>query len=107
MKVIKMNGFKPEIVDLNYSIIKEEMESANQKEKSDQVVLYTKLLEKLNENSTAEEIENEVNKMIDLNREKIKELKSQIKTLEKEINLLSRYSKRENDLDVSMILANM
>ena len=39
MKVIKMNGFKPEIVDLNYSIIKEEMESANQKDKSDQVVL--------------------------------------------------------------------
>ena len=45
--------------------------------------------------------------MKDLKREKIKELKSQIKTLEKEINLLSRYSKRENDLDVSMILANM
>lgn len=107
MKVIKMKGLKPEIVDLDYSIIKEEMENADKKGKNEQVVSYTKLLENLNESSNAEVIENEVNKIIDLDKEKIKELKSEIKRLEKEMNLLSHYSKRETDLDVSMIIANL
>lgn len=107
MKVIKMKGLKPEIVDLDYSIIKEEMENADKKGRNEQVVSYTKLLENLNDNSNAEAIENEVNKIIDLDKEKIKELKSEIKRLEKEISLLSHYSKRETDLDVTMIIANM
>ena len=107
MKVIKMNGLKPEIVDLDYKIIKEEMENSNRKGRVEQVVSYTKLLENLDEESNSEMIENEVNKIIDADRDKIKELKNEIKKLEKEISLLAHCSKREIDLDVTMIIANM
>jgi len=83
------------------------MENSGKKGRSEQVASYTKLLENLTENADAETIENEVNKIIDFDKEKIKELKSEIKRLEKEISLLSHYSKRETDLDVSMIIATM
>ena len=39
-----MKGLKPEIVELDYNIIKEEMENANKKGRNEQVVSYTKLL---------------------------------------------------------------
>ena len=107
MKVVKMNGLKPEIVDLDYGIIRTEMENAERKGRTEQVVSYTKLLERLDDKSNDEVIESEVNKIIDFDKEKIKELKNEMKKLEKEINLLSHYSKRETDLDITMIIASM
>ena len=107
MKVVKMNGLKPEIVDLDYGIIRTEMENAERKGRTEQVASYTKLLERLDDKSNDEVIESEVNKIIDFDKEKIKELKNEMKKLEKEINLLSHYSKRETDLDITMIIANM
>lgn len=108
MKVVKLNGLKPEIVNLDYNTIKEEMERCEKKGRTENFDSYSKLLKNLEENSSAEVIENEVNKIIDFDNEKLKELKSEIKRLEKEISLLSHFSERENDSDVlPTIIANL
>ena len=62
---------------------------------------------KIKKGSSDEIIEKEVNTIIDSDKERVKELKEEIKRLEKEIGLLSHYSKRETDLDVSMIITNL
>ncbi len=98
---------KPEIVNLDYNTIKEEMESCENKGGIENFNSYFKLLKNLNENSTAEVIENEVNKIIDFDNDKSK-LKGQIKKVEKEISLLSHFLERETDLDVlPTIIANL
>lgn len=108
MKVVKLNGLKPEIVNLDYNTIKEEMERCEKKGRTENFDSYSKLLKNLEENSSAEVIENEINKIIDFDNEKLKELKSEIKRLEKEISLLSHFSERENDSDVlPTIIANL
>lgn len=108
MKVFKLNGLKPELVDLDYNVIKEEMEKWEKNGKTEKAVAYSKLLENLEENSSDEVIETEVNKIIDSNREKVNELKKEIKTLEKEISLLAQISRREIDSDVIFtIVANL
>lgn len=100
MKVIRLNGLKPELVDLDYNVIKAEMEKWQKNEKTEKADTYSKLLQNLEENSSAEVIENEVNKIIDSNREKVNELKKEIKRLEKETSLLAQISRREVDSDV-------
>lgn len=108
MKILKLNGLKPEIVNLNYTTIKEEMERCEKKGKTESFSSYSKLLKNLEENSSAEVIEKEVNRIIDFDKEKLKELKSEIKVLEKEILLLSHFSERETDSDVlPTIIANL
>ncbi len=108
MKIVKLNGLKPEIVNLDYNTIKEEMERCEKKGKTESFDSYSKLLKKLEENSSAEIIESEVNKIIDFDNEKLKELRNEIKKLEKEISLLSHFSERETDSDVlPTIIANL
>ncbi len=108
MKIIKFNGLKPEIANLDYNAIKEEMERCEKKGRTESFNSYSKLLKNLDENSSAETIENEVNKIIDLDNEKLKNLKTEIKKLEKEIALLSHFSERENDSDIlPTIIANL
>ena len=107
MKVVKLNGLKPEIVELDYNTIKEEMEICEKKGKNEKVAAYSKLLDKLDESSSSNVIEKEVNSIIDSNNERIKGLKKEIKILEKETRLLSQISQREVDLDVTMIIANL
>ena len=107
MKVVKFNCLKPEIVELDYKVIKEEMEKCEKKGKNEKAATYSKLLEKLDEGSSSEVIEKEVNCIIDSNNEIIKELKKEIKKLEKETSLLSQFSQREVDSDVAMIIANL
>lgn len=108
MKVVRLNGLKPELVDFDYNVIREEKEKYEKKGKVEKAFSYSKLLNNLEENSTAEEIENEVNKIIDSNREKVKELKKEIKMLEKEILFLSQTSRREQDSDAfSAIIASL
>lgn len=100
MKIVKLNGLKAEIVNLDYNTIKEEMERCEKKGRTESFDSYSKLLKNLEENSSAEIIENEVNKIIDFDNERLKKLKTEIKKLEKEIALLSHFSERENDSDV-------
>ena len=108
MKVVKLNGLKPEIINLDYNTISEEMKRCKEKGKKEKVDSYSKLLEKLEENSAPDVIENEVNKIIDFDKEKVKNLKDEIKVLEKEIALLSKFSERENDAEVlPTIIANL
>ena len=83
------------------------MENCERKGMKNHVETYSKLLSKLEHGSSDEIIEKEVNTIIDSDKERVKELKEEIKRLEKEIGLLSRYSKRETDLDVSMIITNL
>ena len=108
MKVVKLNGLKPEIVNLNYNVIKEEMERCEKKGRNESFESYCKLLKNLDESSSSEIIESEVNKIIDSDIKKLNELKSEIKRLEKEISLLSHFSERETDSDVlPTIIANL
>lgn len=108
MKVVKLNGLKPEIVNLDYNTIKQEMERCEKKGRTESFNTYSKLLKCLEENSTSEVIESEVNKIIDTDNQKLKELKSEVKRLEKEIALLSHFSERETDADVlPTIIANL
>ena len=108
MKIVKLNGLKPEIVNLDYNTVKEEMERCEKKGRTESFDSYSKLLKNLEENSSAEIIEREVNKIIDFDNEKLKDLKNEIKRLEKEISLLSHFSERENDSDVlPTIIANL
>lgn len=100
MKIVKLNGLKAEIVNLDYNTIKEEMERCEKKGRTESFDSYSKLLKNLEENSSAEIIENEVNKIIDFDNERLKKLKTEIKKLEKEIALLSHFSERENYSDV-------
>ena len=108
MRVVKLNGLKPEIINLDYNTISEEMKKCEEKGKKEKVDSYSKLLKKLEENSTPDIIEIEVNKIIDFDKDKLKKLKEEIKILEKEIALLSKFSERENDADVlPTIIANL
>lgn len=108
MKIVKLNGLKPEIVNLDYNTIKEEMKMCEKKGRTESFDSYSKLLKKLEENSSAEIIESEINKIIDFDNEKLKELRNEIKKLEKEISLLSHFSERETDSDVlPTIIANL
>ena len=108
MKILKINGLKPEFVNLDYNAIKNEMERCEKKGKTENVNSLSKLLNNLEENSSAEVIETQVNKIIDFDNEKLKELKSEIKRLEKEISLLAHFSERETDSDVlPTIIANL
>lgn len=108
MKIVKLDGLKPEIANLDYNTIKEEMERCERKGRTESSDSYSKLLKNLEENATAEMIENEVNKIIDADTAKVKELKDEIKKLEKEISLLSHFSERESDSDVlPTIIANL
>ena len=100
MKVVKINKLKPEIVDLNYDILNEEKEFCEKKGKSEKVASYAKLLSNLEKDSSPDTIEEEVNKIIDSDKERIKELKKEIKSLEKEINLLANYSQKHVDAAV-------
>jgi hypothetical protein len=107
MKIVKTNGLKVEILNLDYNIIKEEMKICERKGKTENYNSYSKLLKNLEENSSAEVIENEINKIIDFNKEKIKDLKIEIKRLEKEISLLSHFSERENDEEIIPTIINI
>jgi len=108
MKVVKLNGLKPEVANLDYNTISEEMQRCEKKGKTESVASYSKLLKNLEETSSSEVIENEVNKIIDFDTNRVKELKSEIKALEKEIALLSHFSERETDSDVlPTIIANL
>ena len=108
MKIIKLNGLKPEITNLDYNTLNEEMKRCDKKGKIEKVNTYSKLLKKLKENSSSEDIEEEINKIIDTNKEEVKELKRKIKILEKEISLLSNFSERETEEDVlPTIIANL
>jgi len=108
MKVVRLNGLKPEIVNLDYKVIKEEKEQYEKKNKVEKAASYSKLLNNLKDDSTAEEIENAVNSIIDSDTEKVKELKKEIKLLEKEILFLSQISRREQDADAfSAIIASL
>jgi len=108
MKIIKVNGLKPEFVNLDYNVIKEELERCEKKGKTENVNSLSKLLNNLEEDSSVDVIETEVNKIIDCDNEKLKEIKSEIKRLEKEISLLSHFSERETDSDVlPTIIANL
>lgn len=107
MKIVRLKGLKPELVDLDYGVIMEEKDKYEKNGKHEKSFVYSKLLNNLKENSTAEEIENEVNNIIDSNRENVHQLKKEIKKLEKEISLLSMISKRENDSDVSSTISSM
>ncbi len=108
MKTIRTNGLKLEIADLDYNFIKEKMESNKRKGKTDRLEAYSKLLNNIDKNSTAKEIENEVNAIIDIDRKRIKDLKNEIKRYEKEISILTYYSERENEADVmTTLIANL
>lgn len=108
MKVIKLNGAIPKLVDLDYNLIKEEMENYEKKGKFEKSAILSKLINNLEKSATSEEIENEVNNIIDTDREKVKELKKEIKALEKEISLLSQISNKEVESDVFFtIVANL
>ena len=102
MKIIKLNGLKPEITELNCNILIEERERCQKKGKIENADTYSKLLKNIEKNKTitTETIEIEINKIIDLDKEEVKELKRKIKILEKEISLLSNFSEREQQEDV-------
>jgi hypothetical protein len=106
---------KPEIVELSYEIIAEELEESKKKGKYAKASAYTKVLEALDEQKangvdiTPEIIENEINKILDENEKELKNTKKQLKTLEKERKTLIQFSEREskkND-DISTIISTI
>jgi hypothetical protein len=113
VKALKLNGLKPELVDIDYNILKAEMEECKRKNKMDGVASYSKLLSVLDENSDEDFIDKRVNEILATDRKKIKEMQEQIKDLknnikmyEKEIRLLSKFSEDEmNNDDIPVMLA--
>ena len=117
LKVFKIRGLKIKTSDLTYELIKEEYEYNLEKGNNEKAEVFKELLDLLNKekNKNPDTIEKCVNKLIDDNIEKRKELKEKIKALKKEyannikrINfenqILSSYSKREmEDMVVQMI----
>ncbi len=113
MKVIKFKKMKPEVIELSYEVIAEELEESKKKGKSAKVSAYTKVLKALDEQKangidiTPEIIENEINKILDEDEKELKNIKKQMKALEKERKTLSQFSEREskkND-DISTVIS--
>lgn len=103
MKIIKMNGLKFEIVDTDYNFFMGEIEKLEAKGKVEKATILKRLIstldrEKENGNEiTLDVIEDTINKMIEDDKNHIRELKKQIKGIENEINMLSKYSQKEQD----------
>ena len=103
MKIIRTNGLKIELKNLDYNFLEQEMKKLQSKGKNEKVSIYASLLSRLDKNSTPEEIQTEVNKLISENREKVKNLHQEIKKLNKEINTLAKLSDKETDDTISVI----
>lgn len=103
MKIIKMNGLKFEITDTDYDFFQEEIKKLDAKGKDEKASILRRLVSILDEERekgneiTVDFIEKTINQQIDDDKIRIKELKRQIKSIETEINMLGKYSQREQD----------
>ena len=103
MKIIKINGLKIEVKNLDYNFIEQEMIKLQKKGKNEKAEAYAHLLSKLNKDSSPEEIQKIVNELICENKEKIKKLQQEIKAIDKETTALAAFSNKEIDSSDSVI----
>ena len=110
MKAIKTNGFKIDMVDIDYDFLKQQMEEFVKKNKMDKAAALKKFIDALDATGkeiTPEVIEEVVNKIIDSDYERINQLKDEIKILDKEAQLLSQYSEREMEDETTTTILTM
>ncbi len=113
MKAVKTNGFKIEMVDIDYDFLKDQLDTFVKKDELSKASSLKKLLdliskeEKKGKSITQDVIEDCVNRILDEDFERITKLKDEITELEQERQVLSLYSKREMDNDTTSTIVSI